>query len=213
MIERPILAAAIHRRLRPFNNGIMRPQFRTALVLATFLGSVLSGLGQGSMFYFTSTPQSIIGQGETFTASSTNGFTISAERNVNNGVSLIISSETRYWFLDFAAAGSVQLTSGTYNNPSVVPTPSTPGLLFSGEGRSVSTIGGYFNIITVDYGPGNTINQFEANFVQYDEGDINQANSGTIRFGLTPVPEPGIPALALASLLALMGMSWRRRRH
>jgi len=192
--------------------GIMKPLFRHALGFSMFLGSILSGSGQGSMFSFTSTPQSVIGQGETFTASAANGFTISAERNINNGVSVIISSETRYWFLDFAAAGNALLTTGTYNNPSVIPSASNPGMLFSGEGRSVSTIGGYFSVVTVDYGPGNTINQFEANFVQYDDGNINQANSGMIRFELTPVPEPSGPALVVAGLLTLGAMALRRRR-
>jgi hypothetical protein len=88
----------------------MKTKVRIGLVLAAVFGLSIPGFGQGSMFFFTSSPQSIIGQGETFTASSTNGFTISAQRNVDNGVSVIISSETRYWFRAPRPSPSVNIT-------------------------------------------------------------------------------------------------------
>ena len=122
----------------------MKTSIRLSLVLAGILSLLNSGFGQGSTFFFTSSPQSIIGQGETFTASTTNGFTITAQRNINNGVSLVISSETRYWFLDFAAPGDAPIAVGLHDNATLWPyqSPSSPGLLFSGEGRSVSSLSG-----------------------------------------------------------------------
>ena len=86
-------------------------------------------------------------------------------------------------------------------------------MLFSGEGRSVSSLLGYFQVLAVDYGPGNTINRFDADFLQLDEGVAAQGNQGSIRFdGLNPVPEPGIVPLVTAGVLALLAMNWRRRQ-
>jgi hypothetical protein len=86
-------------------------------------------------------------------------------------------------------------------------------MLFSGEGRSVSSLTGYFNVLAIDYGPGNTINHFDADFLQNDEGLAAQANMGSIRFdGLNPVPEPGAVPIVAAGVLALLAMNWRRRQ-
>lgn len=193
----------------------MKTSIRLSLVLAGILSLLNSGFGQGSTFFFTSSPQSVIGQGETFTASTTNGFTITAQRNINNGVSLVISSETRYWFLDFAAPGDAPIAVGRHDNATLWPyqSPSSPGLLFSGEGRSVSSLSGSFNVLAIDYGPGNTINRFDADFLQYDEGVLAQSNEGRIRFdGLNPVPEPGALSLLAAGFFLLAAMTSRRLR-
>ena len=79
---------------------------------------------------------------------------------------------------------------------------------FSGEGRNVTSISGGFNVLAIDYGPGNVINRFDADFVQNDGGDPMQANSGMIRFDLSPVPEPGTVSLLAAGLIALLARSW-----
>ena len=190
----------------------MKSTVRIVLILLALFGAATSARAQGSMLWFTSTPQSVIGQGETFTASTTNGFTISADFNANNGVSFVISSETRYWFLDFAAPGNAQITPGLYSNAMIFPsqTGPNPGMLFWGEGRIVTSVSGYFNVLEVDYGPGNTVNRFYADFLQNDQGDPSQMNMGMIRFDLNPVPEPGLFPLAAAGILALFLRNRRR---
>ncbi|MEY2410589.1 MAG: hypothetical protein QOF48_3259 [Verrucomicrobiota bacterium] len=193
----------------------MKTRTAISVILMSILGLAAPAFGQGSIFYFHSDAQSVIGQGETVEASTTNGFSIVAQINNGNGVSLIISSETRYWFLDFSAAGNVPLAVGQYNNATCYPVPGgvTPGMLLSGEGRSVSTVSGYFNILAIEYGPGNSINRFDADFVQNDDGLPGQANTGGIRFNaLNPVPEPGTIPLLTAALVTLLAMNWRRRK-
>jgi hypothetical protein len=193
----------------------MKSTLRISLVLSLFLNFAGSALGQGTMFFFTSTPQSTIGQGETVTASSTNGFTITAERNSHNGVSIVIVSETRYWFLDFAAPGDAPLVVGQYNNATLWPNPSggSPMMSFSGEGRvNATSITGNFNVLAIDYGPGNVINRFDADFLQNDGGDPAQANQGMIRFDINPVPEPGTISILFAGVIALFVLNRGRPR-
>ncbi len=194
----------------------MKTAKRISFVLAALLGLAVPGFGQGSTFFFYSAPQSWIGQGESFTAAATNGFTITAQRNVDNGVSINITSPTRYWSIDFAAAGDVPLTPGQYNNATIWPTqgPSSPGMNFAGNGRTDSSLIGYFNVLAIEFGAGNAINRFDADFLQYDEGQPSAWNQGSIRFdGFAPVPEPGTLSLVVAGVLALFALNWRRKAH
>jgi len=191
----------------------MKTIVRISLFLAALVGVAATGLGQGSVFFFTSSSNSWVGQGESFTASSTNGFTITAQRLPNNTVSISIVSPARSWFLDFAAPDGALLATNQYFGAEQTPNQpaGVPGMNFYSNTRSSSSIVGYFDVIAVEYGPGNTINRFDADFLQYDEGQSARWNQGSIRFdGFAPVPEPGTAPLILAGVLTLLAMNWRR---
>ena len=192
----------------------MKTTIRLSLFLAALMGLATTGWGQGSMFFFNSSPTSWIGQGETFTASSANGFTITGQRQPDNTISIAISSPSRSWYLDFAAPDGGLLAAGQYIGAGQTPNqpPGAPGMNFASDTRSTSFVLGYFEVLAVEYGAGNTINRFDANFLQYDEGQPANWNQGSIRFdGLAPVPEPGALPLIAAGMLTLVAMNWRRR--
>ena len=170
-----------------------------SIVLALMLA--LPAVGQ-NFLSFTSSPESVIGQGETFTASTANGFTIDAGINSLGGVSLVVASETRYWFLDFANGG-IPLAVGHYE--AVIFPAAGPSLQFSGEGRAVNAITGGFDILAIEYSAGG-VTRFEADFLQNDNGNPAAWNQGHISF--VAVPEPTVVALSLLAVV-MIAFRWR----
>jgi len=156
-----------------------------------------------STFFFTSSPNSWIGQGRTVLAATTNGFEFTAQRNAFNGVSLAVTSPYDQWFLDFAAADGALLNPGSYFGAMRFPhqLPGVPGMSFHTDTRENNTLIGFFEVLAVDYGPGNTVVHFDANFLQYDDRLAQRWNQGAIRF--VAVPEPSVLVLASVGLLAL----------
>jgi hypothetical protein len=91
--------------------------------------------------------------------------------------------------------------------------PSAPGLDFSGDGRGDNTLTGYFNVLEIQYGSGNSIVSFAADFVQYDEGHMDWWNQGSIRFNSSlPIPEPSTLALISFCGLGVGVVAYRRRK-
>jgi hypothetical protein len=187
-----------------------------SLVSAALVAFAASAFGQGSSFYFTSLPGSLVGQGQTVSVSEADGYSFSATLNANNSVSLTISSPVHTWNLSFAAPDNAPLTVNTYNNAQLYPNQSigTPGMAFTTPGVTLNSIIGYFNVQNITFGPGNTIQSFDADFQQYDNGVSGNWSAGSIRFvAANPVPEPGVAGLMGVGLLSLLaGQRFLRRR-
>lgn len=156
-------------------------------------------------FYFTSTPGSWVGAGQTklYTAP---GDSITAYRYApDHG----------------AYQNAVQFTAGGYRVTIVAPNYSLPtvgyygsatrwpfmdngaGLDFSGNGRGNNMLTGWFEVLQADYNADGSIAAFALNFKQHDEGGAAYT-LGAVRYNSSIViPEPsmailiGLPALLL----------------
>jgi hypothetical protein len=191
--------------------------------LCVFLAAChLSGYSSlaGSEFYFTSSPQSWIGQGETVDVTSAQGATFSLSQSFDtSGLHLMIGeANVGQWGLDFVAPGRVPLTPGEYDNAARWPFEATtqPGLSFVnwGEGRGDNALSGYFDVLSIQYS-GGTVTSAAIDFVQYDETIKVGWNFGSLRYNsdlpITPVPEPETSVLAAAGLFLFLWRPVRRK--
>jgi hypothetical protein len=167
-------------------------------------------LHAATAFYFTSSPQSWIGQG--LTQTSTN---VSASVTYNLGA----YSDS----VHFGTAGDFGLTIvgpgltlpsvGFYTNATRWPFQgSGPGLDFTGPGRGNNTLTGYFNVLQADYDTNGQVASFAVDFMQYDEGFSAWWNKGSVRYNSNiAIPEPSTTVLVLVGLLAICMCVHRER--
>lgn len=183
--------------------------------------------------YYTSSPTSWVGHGETVVIDPSDGFDFFVSRNFDQGVSFAINDfasnpdfwSTRWWYLDFTAPFNQLLQPGHYANATRFPFQDVddPGLDFSGNGRGNNRLSGFFDVLEVSYGAKSEVLAFAANFTQFDENRSDWWNRGSIRFNssisLLSVPEPHslalftIGAIILFGTLTLRAMGRARERR
>lgn len=176
-------------------------------------------------FFFTSSPQSWIGQGQTVSVTPAMGFTFIANVNFAEGVSFWVEGVAppefpivHWWSLDFSGPDRTPLTVGVYPGAVrlSVQGPGQPGLDFSGNGRGNNTLTGWFEVLEIEISPQQTVASFAADFIQYDEGSAGAWNVGAIRFNstvpITVVPEPASILLLSLGAVAVLGLVRRRQR-
>ena len=154
----------------------------------------IRGNGQSTLFYFTSSPRSWIGQGQTVLATPAIGFSILPETGIYaHEVGFVIKPSNphdRWWWIELDCP-PVDLTVGLYANAERLGGNTGPGLNFSTSGRGDNTLTGYFNVLDISYDANHTLISFAADFVQYDVGVADLWNQGSIRYNsIIPVPEP-----------------------
>jgi hypothetical protein len=162
------------------------PPYPEAIFLApafTFTPGPL-GTNGATFFYFTSSPSSWIGNGQTLNL--TDGF--SASRSGNS-----VSFSTSGYQLRIIGANSTLPTVGFYPSATRYPFHGTgPGMAMTAPGRANNTLTGWFNVLQADYQTNGQIAAFAVDFVQYDEGILGEWNRGNIRYN-SNIPAPGSP--------------------
>ena len=155
------------------------------MILILLAAAILNiSYAQTTQIIFNSETGDSIGQGQRQTFTAADG-TFTAERNLDNGVSIVFTennTNTR-WSLDFAASNDAELAPGAYEGATRYPfqAQTEPGLSVSGDGRGCNTLTGRFDVRGVVYGTGNEILQFAADFEQHCEGRT-PALFGSVRF-------------------------------
>src|ERR1043166_3808900 len=165
----------------------------------TLLGAVClrPSLNAATFFYFTSSPTSWIGGGQTLTLTN-----VSASRTGNLGAytdSVHLSAGG--YELAIVGPGLTLARIGFYPGATRWPfMGSGPGMAFTAPGRGNNTLTGCFNVLQADYDATGQVAAFAVDFVQYDEGNLTRWNRGSIRFN-SAIPAPGPPPPILINQL------------
>lgn len=183
-----------------------------AIVAAIFCVSCRTSSAAQTYFSFTSTPGSWVGHGYlNYKITPEMGWTFSAISSPGKNYVQLSASRPRdpqlanyYWDLRLESSFAEALKPGLYEGATRYPFNelNEPGLTLSGNHRGNNRNTGYFRILEVDFGPGDTVNRFAVDFRQYDEGNPNNWVDGQFRYFAT-VPEPSsICMVAAAACLA-----------
>jgi len=169
----------------------MKTEVRIGLIVAVLLGTAAQGFGQGSMSRYATSARNTLGPGKSSSSPSTNGFTIGAQRHLDQKVAITVSSATRFWFLDPIGTSDAVVAEGRYGNTSLWAqrSPAGPVLAIGGNDRSLNASSRQFSLRNLEYNAGQAIPQFDPDSTLYGEGQAAAWMQSNIRFvKVDPVP-------------------------
>jgi hypothetical protein len=154
-------------------------------------GSLLLSSEGATIFNLTSAPGAWIGAGQTLSFSN-----VTASRTGSLGAytdSVHLSANG--YELTLVGPALTLAQAGFY--PAATRWPfmgAGPGMELAAPGRANNTLTGCFNVLQAEYDVTGQVAAFAVDFVQYDEGNINNWNRGSIRYNSNiPVPGPLAP--------------------
>lgn len=175
----------------------MKRIFFGALILLGAGCLTLSANAAATFFYFTCSPSAWVGNNKT-----TNITTVSAYRNGN-----VVRFAAGGYELDMVGQNSTVPQIGFYPNATRWPFNGTGvGMSFTSPGRGDNTLTGWFNVLQADYDGTGVPTAFAVDWVQYDEGNTNAWNRGSIRFN-SDIAAPGpVPSTTFTRLFPTNGI-------
>ncbi|MFN9685254.1 MAG: hypothetical protein ACK583_08350 [Cyanobacteriota bacterium] len=178
-----------------------------AMALALPLAGWLQPAKAATIFSYISSPYSYVGGGESAVVGPANGGLIGIFGDSPDSLTFSINqpatetSPDRWWFLTLAPPEGTMISPGTYNNASRWPfqEQTAPGLSFIGNGRGNNSLTGSFTLWEFSQAEDGTLLSFAADFLEYDDGNLDAWSKGAIRYNsdvaieLTPEPYTPLP--------------------
>jgi hypothetical protein len=185
-------------------------------------------------FYYTSSPESWVGQGKTVLVTPADGFGFYCWRQSASGFSYWVDDLAtnhiqcaRWWTFEIEVPAGQVMQVGQYLNATRYPfqEPQAPGLDVFGNGRGSNIVSGSFEILEVSLGPDNSLLSVAVDFVHYGEGLLSWWVIGGFRYnssipvpaGLEPTPQPICTpepsAFGLVGVCLLLGIPFARSQR
>ena len=189
---------------------MQRPNLLLPIAVGALLVS-MAGAAKADFIYFTSTPGSWIGQGQTLTINE-----VTASRYYDLGVyTNAVTLSGGGYGLTLVEPNYSLPTVGYYDNVTRWPFMGNgAGMWFTAPGRGDNQISGWFDVYEATYNPDGSVKSFAVNFQQFDETFTTEWTMGAIRYNSSlpiNVPEPSSAALVLLGVTALfLARQWRR---
>lgn len=174
-------------------------------------------ISANAILSYASSPTSWVGGGESIYLTDADPFYFIVGRTYDHGISIMvndyqhnsISHLQRDWFLLFSDPYNLPLELGHYDDVARHPfNPiGTPGMDIFGNGRGNNIIGGFFEVLEVEYGQRSgifdlpEIEKLAIDFTMLDESDSSKWMVGSFRFN-SAIPTLSIPE---PPMLGLMG--------
>lgn len=161
-------------------------------VLLTLLVSNTVLAGQ-SAFYFISEPGDWVGQGQELLLTDSDSATFTTYDNYQNGVSIRVTDDNHWFYLNFAAPLLEPLTVGVYPEATRYPFNYGigAGLSIYGDGRGCNTVRGSFEVKEIEYYVLGAIQTLAVDFTQYCEYYSTVGLNGSIRIN-SDIPVNGL---------------------
>lgn len=198
---------------------------KTLLVLVIFVASAAVSRSQ-IVLYFTSSPTSWVGQGETIAVvSGQNGWNASASDHIyGSGVNIVEfyfqhPSPYTWWNLQIKAPNSFEVGMTYEAQRFGFETYPKGGFDLSGDGRGYNQLNATFTVREFVRGPDGHIQNVAIDFFQRSATNFGEWESGALRFnssvpiaGFTAVPEPSTNILMAIGLAGVVWWAcWPRR--
>jgi hypothetical protein len=120
--------------------------------------------------WYQSTPGDPVGHGQTALLAPP-AWTVGGSHSAGTSVSFTVLGGGGSYFLHLASALGAPLAPGAYEEAARHAfSGASPGLDFSGMGTGCNAVFGRFAVLEAEYGPGNTLVRFAANFEQWCNG-------------------------------------------